>query len=220
MKRSNVSGFISLILVYAILFGTFAVAKPDEGMFMPDQIGKLPITAKGAKIKATDIYNPNGGGLSEAIVKVNIGTGGHGTGEFVSPDGLILTNHHVGFDALVAKSTPNKNYGEIGFTAKSRTEELEAEDYSITITQRSEDVTSKVLTDISDVLAGKDRQDAIAKNIKALEDKEKAAIPAGSEVRIQSLNNGFYYYLFQTLTLKDIRVVYAPPKSIGAFGGA
>ncbi len=219
MKRSNFSGFVSLVLVYAILFGTFAVAKPDEGMFMPDQIGKLPITAKGAKIKATDIYNPNGGGLSEAIVKVNIGTGGHGTGEFVSPDGLILTNHHVGFDALVAKSTPTKNYGEVGFAAKSRAEELEAEDYSVTITQRSEDVTSKVLADISDVLVGKDRQDAIAKNIKALEDKEKAGIPAGAEVRIQSLNNGFYYYLFQTLTLKDVRVVYAPPKSIGAFGG-
>jgi Peptidase S46 len=219
MKRSTISGFVSLVLVYTILCGTFAFAKPDEGMFMPDQISKLSIAGKGAKIKANDIYNPNGGGLSEAVMKVNIGTGGHGTGEFVSPDGLILTNHHVGFDALVEKSTPTKNYAIEGFTAKSRSEELEAENYSITITQRSEDVTSKILAGVSDSMQGKERQEAINKNIKKLEEEEKATAPAGSEIRVQSLNSGFFYYLFQTLTLKDIRVVYAPPNAIGQFGG-
>lgn len=219
MIRSNIRGFVSLLLFYVILCSTFTFAKPDEGMYMPDQISRLPIGAKGSRIRATDIYNPNGGGLSEAIVKVNIGTGGHGTGEFVSPDGLILTNHHVGFDALVAKSTPAKNYGEAGFTAKSRSEELEAENYSVTITQRSEDVTERVLANIADSVTGKARDEAIAKNIKAMELVEKSNAPAGSEVRIQALNNGFYYYLFQTLTLKDVRLVYAPPKNIGAFGG-
>jgi hypothetical protein len=219
MKRSNIRGFVSLFLTYTILLGTFAFAKPDEGMYMPDQISKIPITAKGAKIRSTDIYNPNGGGLSEAIVKVILPSGGHGTGEFVSDDGLILTNHHVGFDALVTKSSSTKDYGEIGFAAKSRIEELEAENYSIIITQRSEDVTSKVLEGIPDVLIGKERDDAIAKKIKTINEDEKKTAPTGSDIRIQSMNNGFYFYLFQTLTLNDIRVVYAPPKSIGAFGG-
>jgi F0F1-type ATP synthase delta subunit len=219
MKRLTYNAVTALLLVYTILFSTFAFAKPDEGMYMPDQISKLAIATKGSKIKASDIYDSNGGGLSEAIVKVNIGTGGHGTGEFVSPDGLILTNHHVGFDALVAKSTPAKNLGEDGFTAKSRSEEIEAVDYSITITQRSEDVTKQILDPVDTTLLGKERQDAIAKNIQNLEAKERATAPNGSEIRIQSLNSGFFYYLFQTLTIKDIRVVYAPPKNVGAFGG-
>ena len=79
---------------------TFAFAAYDEGMFTPEQIAKLPLKAKGLKIKPTDIYNPNGGGLTDAILRLSIGC----TAEFISPDGLILTNHHCGFEALVTSS--------------------------------------------------------------------------------------------------------------------
>src|SRR5262249_52398027 len=113
----------------------FAIAKPDEGMYTPDQIAKLPLAARGLKIKPTDIYNPKGGGLSEAVVRLSIGC----SAEFVSPEGLILTNHHCGYDALVAASTPEKNYGEVGYKSDSRAQELPAKGYSIDIPERTEE---------------------------------------------------------------------------------
>ena len=90
--------FASYILLIAILFSSFSVSFAfDEGMFAPGQIAGLPLKKKGLKIKPEEIYNPNGGGLTEAVIRLSIGC----TAEFVSPEGLILTNHHCGFDALV-----------------------------------------------------------------------------------------------------------------------
>src|SRR5207302_4874066 len=117
-------------------------AMPDEGMYVPSQIGGLDLRKKGLKIKPSDIYNPAGGGLTDAILRLSIGC----TAEFVSPDGLILTNHHCGFDALVSNSTPEKDLVEAGFNAGSRSGEMRAmngqEPYSILLTQRIDDVTA------------------------------------------------------------------------------
>ncbi len=134
--------------------------------------------------------------------------------EFVSPDGLILTNHHCGFDALVAASTPEKNYGEDGYRAGSRAEELPAKGYSIDITLREDDITAKVLS-------GVDASDAAAvtKRMQDLQKEEQAKAGADIRVQIQALNSGMYYYQFTYQTIKDIRIVYAPPKSIGFYGG-
>ena len=142
MKVINKSIFSSA-LVGAMLISSFGfvIARPDEGMYTPDQIAKLPLAERGLKIKPTDIYNPQGGGLSEAVVRLSIGC----SAEFVSPEGLILTNHHCGYDALVAASTPEKNYGEVGYRAGSRTEELPAKGYSVDIPERTEEVTAQVL---------------------------------------------------------------------------
>src|SRR5690242_16063140 len=138
MKSIRNSIFATLTATAMLLssFG-FVLARPDEGMYTPDQIAKLPLAARGLKIKPTDIYNPQGGGLSEAIIRLSIGC----TAEFVSPEGLILTNHHCGYDALVAASTPEKNYGEIGYRADSRAQELPAKGYSVDIPERTEEVT-------------------------------------------------------------------------------
>ena len=122
---------LSLLLVLSG-FAPFVLA--DEGMFMPDKITTLNLPKKGLKIRPEDVYNPNGGGLSDAVMWLSIGC----TGEFVSPDGLILTNHHCAYDALVAASTPQANYGEIGYKADSRYHELSAKDYSITLTLRAQ----------------------------------------------------------------------------------
>jgi hypothetical protein len=213
--------FVSYLLIATLLFSIVsqAFANPDEGMYMPDQIVKLPINAKGNKTRSKDLYDPSNGGLSEAIVRINIGAGGFGTGEFVSPDGLLLTNHHVGFDALVEASTAKNNYGENGFAASSRANELQAKGYNLMITQRSDDVTKEVLEGTNDTMSDDARKKIIDQNIKKITDREKAKAPSGSVLRITPLNNGYYYYLFQTLTLEDIRVVYAPPKSIGFYGG-
>src|ERR1041385_4118819 len=141
LMRSLNRSFLSLILISAILFTTapFTFAF-DEGMFTLDQIASLPLKGRGLKIRPIDIYNPAGGGLSEAVMSLSVGC----TAEFISPDGLILTNHHCGYDALVAASTPEKNYGEVGYKSDSRAQELPAKGYSIDIPERTEEVTTQV----------------------------------------------------------------------------
>ncbi len=207
--------FLSFAMMIALVFSSFsfAVAAPDEGMFPPDKLAGLNLKKKGLKIKPEEIYNPNGGGLTDAIIRLSIGC----SAEFVSPDGLILTNHHCGFDALVSASTPEKDLVETGFNAGSRAGEIPAKDYSITLTQRIEDVTAKIKAGTEN-LSGAELAAAIKTNTDALTAAEKAAHP-GSTITIQMLNNGYYYYLYQTTEVKDIRVVYAPPRNIGVFGG-
>src|SRR5262245_3883365 len=111
----------------------------DEGMFLPDTLGDLPIKQlqqRGLKIPITDIYNPNGPSIKDAVVIVD-----GGTGEFLSPEGLMLTNHHVAFEALVAASDPSKDYATNGYLAKTRGVELPAKGYDVRITQDLKDVT-------------------------------------------------------------------------------
>ncbi|HXH69382.1 MAG TPA: S46 family peptidase [Pyrinomonadaceae bacterium] len=208
--------FSTLLLMSAILLSSmsFAFAKVDEGMYTPDQISRLQLAKRGLKIKPSDIYNPNGGGLSDAIVQLSVGC----TAEFVSPEGLILTNHHCGFDALVSASTPQLDYVENGYKADSRTDELPAKRYEVSMTQRVEDVTAKI-TKGTENLTGDALSQAIKRNTEQLEQQEQAKAPKGSTIRIQGLNSGYFYYLYQTMQIKDVRVVYAPPRNIGVFGG-
>lgn len=182
---------------------------------MPDTVNSLSqLKKRGLKISPLEIYNPAGGGLSEAVVRLSVGC----TAEFVSPEGLILTNHHCAFDGLVSASTPTNDLVETGFRTSGRSGEISASDYSAFITERSENVTAKVLKG-TESLSGDQLSAAIKKNIDDLAAAEKAKAPNGSAIRIQSMNNGFFYYLFQTKEIKDIRLVYAPPRNIGIFGG-
>jgi hypothetical protein len=190
------------------------LAVPDEGMFTPDQIARLPLKQKGLKIPASQLYNPNGVDISDSIIRLSIGC----TAEFVSPKGLILTNHHCAFDALVSASTPQTDYVENGFKADSTATEMPAKDYSIFITERVEDVTAKIRKGAEN-LTGDALAQALKRNTETLQQQEQAKAPKGSTIRIQSLNSGFYHYLYQTQQIKDVRVVYAPPRNIGVFGG-
>lgn len=212
----NLKQFTSFILTFAFILSTvsFTFAKPDEGMYAPEQISKLPLAKRGLKIKPSDIYNPAGNDLSDAVVRLSIGC----TAEFVSPKGLILTNHHCGFDALVSASTPGKDYGKDGYRASSMTDELVAKDYQVFVTNRVEDVTAKV-TKGTENLTGADLAAAIKKNSDDLQKAEQAKAGADTTIRIQGLNSGFFYYLYETMAIKDVRVVYAPPQMIGFYGG-
>jgi Peptidase S46 len=207
-----------LVLVALLLFTLAApVSRADEGMFMPDALGRLPIdklNQRGLKIPITDIYNAAGASLKDAIVIID-----GGTGEFVSPEGLLLTNHHVAFDALVAASTPEKDYVAKGFTARTRAEEIQAPNYTVTITEELRDVTSEVLGPIAASLAGEEREQAIAQRVAALEVAWRMRAGQGRRVRVQALNEGLSYYIFTTMVLRDVRLVYAPPNSVGQFGG-
>lgn len=212
-KNAALSFFVlcALLLTQA----PFALGRMDEGMFMPDKVaGIAGLKKRGLKIKPEEIYNPAGGGLSEAVIRLSIGC----TAEFVSPEGLILTNHHCGFDALVSASTPGNDLVETGFRTDSRRGEIPAQGYSIFITERVEDVTSKITPGTED-LTGDARAAAFKKNVDELTAAEQTKAPKGSTVRIQVMNNGYFAYLFQTRQIKDVRVVYAPPRNIGVFGG-
>ncbi len=208
--------FVSAMLTLSVMLSSFsfAFARMDEGMYTPDQIAKLPLKKRGLKIKPEEIYNPNGGGLTDAVIRLSIGC----TAEFVAPEGLILTNHHCAFDALVSASTPQNDLVENGFRTDNRSGEIAAKGYSIFLTQRIENVTDKIREGTAS-LSGDALAAAIKKNTDALVAAEQAKAPAGATVRIQSLNNGFYHYLYQTLQIRDVRVVYAPPRNIGVFGG-
>src|SRR4051812_30396473 len=191
--RLNNNRFLSLAMMVAISLSSvsFVLALPDEGMYAPGQLAGLSSTLKkkGLKIKPSDIYNPAGGGLTEAVIRLSIGC----TAEFVSPDGLILTNHHCGFDALVSASSPGKDLVETGFNAGSRAGEIPANDganpYSVFITERVDDVTSQIKEGTAG-LTGAALADAYKNNIEALTKAEQAKAPAGSMIRIQMLDNG------------------------------
>jgi hypothetical protein len=188
----------------------------DEGMFLPDTLSQLPLRKlqqRGLKIPITDIYNPNGPSLKDAVVIVD-----GGTGEFLSPEGLMLTNHHVAFDALVAASDQSKDYATNGYLAHNRAEELLAKGYTVQITQELKDVTTEVLGGVTDAMSLPDRAAAIQAKTRSLVTAN--ARPAeGITASVLPLNEGLSYYLFTYITLRDVRIVYAPPKNIGFFGG-
>lgn len=213
MKLKN-DRFISFAMMVAVLASTSSFAFADEGMFAADQIAKLPLAQRGLKIKPDAIYNPGDVGLTDAVVRLSVGC----TAEFVSPEGLILTNHHCGFDALVKASTPDKDLVETGFKTDSRAGEIPAEGYSIFLTNREENVTARVLAGTQG-LTGQAFADAIKKNTDEVKAAEQAKARPGAVVAIQALSNGFFYYLYETQQIKDVRVVFAPPRNIGVFGG-
>ncbi|MDQ2746732.1 MAG: S46 family peptidase [Acidobacteriota bacterium] len=208
LRKIKLTATLLAVVIISTIFGRLASA--EEGMFTLDKIAALPLAKSGLKISPNDIYNPAGTGLSVAVPRLSIGC----SSEFVSPDGLILTNHHCGFDALVAASTAEKNYGELGYKADDRATELPAKGYSIDITLKEEDVTAQVLNGIdrSDAEAVQNRVDQIQKD-------EQTKMGDGVKVQVLPLNDGLFYYIFDYQTIQDIRVVYAPPYSIGQFGG-
>src|SRR5947208_15935229 len=117
-------------------------------MFLPDTLNDLPIKKlqqMGLKIPLTDIYNPNGPSIKDAVAIVD-----GGTGEFLSPEGLLLTNHHVAFEALVNASDQTKDYATNGYLARNRADALPAKYYTVSITHEIKDVIVEVLSVISD----------------------------------------------------------------------
>lgn len=206
------------ILIIGLLVSPFA-SVADEGMWLPGSIDKLPLSQlkkKGFELKPEDVYSTAKPSLKDAIVQISIG----GTGSFVSPEGLILTNHHVAFGAVTRASSSERDYITNGFLAKSRGEEIPAQGYTISITQDYKDVTSDVLAAVTPEMSPAERARAITTKQQEI---QRAAINGrekeGIRAQVIETTSGYQYFLYTYLTVRDVRLVYAPPKSIGYFGG-
>jgi hypothetical protein len=206
-------GKVSLILGFILLFS--ASLKADEGMWLLPLIQKLNIDtmhALGLKLSADDIYSINNGSLKDAIVLFD----GVCTGEIVSEEGLLLTNHHCGYDAIQNHSTVEHNYLQDGFWARNRQEELPNPDITVTFLVRVEDVSTKILRALSDTMDETSRKQKIA----FLSDSITAGAIAGTRYNasVEPIFGGNNYYLFIYDDYQDVRLVGAPPSSIGKFG--
>lgn len=186
-----------------------------EGMWLPlllQQLNEAEMQSMGMKMTAEDIYSVNQGSLKDAIVHF----GGFCTGEVISADGLILTNHHCGYGQIQSHSSIEDNYLEDGFWAMDKSEELANPGLFVTFIVSIEDVTEQILADVDDKLAPRERQSKIDKNLEAF--KSNYATESYQDLLIRSFFHGNQYFLFVTETYNDIRLVGAPPSSIGKFG--
>lgn len=211
MKR--IQFLTTTILSFILLLCLPASAPAEEGMYPISEISKLDLPAKGLEISPQEIFNPEGASLIDGIVKVN-----GCSGSFVSPEGLILTNHHCAFGAIQNASSTENDYLADGFLAKTRAEEIPAKGYTVRITESYRDVSAEVLAAAKGIGDPAARTRAIDKKIKAIIKAEEAAHP-GKRAEVSEMFAGKSYLLFIYTYLKDVRLVYAPPLSIGEFGG-
>lgn len=205
-----------LLAILGILLLTFGFrVKADEGMWLLPLIEKMNMgrmTELGLKLSAEEIYSLNQPSIKDAIVIF----GGGCTGEIVSSQGLILTNHHCGYGQIQAHSTVEHDYLKNGFWAMSKQEELPNPGLSVTFLVRIEDVTDQVLAGVKPGMSETDRTAAI--NTARLGIEKKAQEGNNYRVQVSSFYGGNYFYLLVYERYTDVRLVGTPPQSIGKFG--
>ena len=206
------------IFLFMLVVLLFQNIQADEGMWLPSLIHKLNIKEMqqmGFELNAKDIYNINGSSLKDAVGALDRGSC---TAELISGDGLLLTNHHCGFGEIQKHSSVEHDYLRDGFWAKTKKDELPNPGKTISFLVRMEDVTDIILSDSIMAISDEDQQvRAIQRKISSI--SREAIDGSHYDSRVQSLFNGNRYYLFVYETFKDIRLVGAPPESIGKFGG-
>jgi hypothetical protein len=207
MRRSK-KLMVSLIIIALLALSISA----DEGMWPISEIHKLDLQSKGLEISPKEIFNPDGLSLIQAVVQVGA------TGSFVSPEGLIITNHHVAYGSVQAASTKEKDYIKHGFLARSRSEEIPAKGRTARITESYQDVSDEVLSVVKKGMSFAKQTKAIERRIKEIVAKTEKKNP-GKRAEVAEMFSGKTYVLFIYTYLKDIRLVYVPPRSIGEFGG-
>jgi hypothetical protein len=203
-----------LKLSLVLLLTTFQLFA-NEGMWLPQLLGQLnekEMKAMGMKISAKDIYSINEGSLKDAIVSF----GGFCTAEVISEEGLILTNHHCGYNAIQSHTTLQNNYLANGFWAMDKKAELSNPTLFATFIIRIDEVTEQVLAGVNESMTEAQRQSQIDKNINALNPTVKKE--SWQEHFVRGFFEGNKYFLFVTETYRDVRLVGAPPSDIGKFG--
>jgi hypothetical protein len=202
------------LIVLALVVFAAVPSFADEGMWLLDQIPELAPTLKamGMQLDPKEIWDPKtNSGVASAVPWL-----GGCSSSFVSTDGLIVTNHHCAFGAIQMNSTPEHDYITTGFLAADRSEELPYRAGRVSVFKGYEDVTKAVASAIKPGMEPEARA-------KAIELREKELVAAcekdGLRCRVAEMFGGGSYYLFRQLELRDVRLVYAPPRSIGEYGG-
>jgi hypothetical protein len=204
----------TILLIVLFSFRLLSV-KADEGMWLPTllkQLNEKDMKAMGMKISADDIFSLNHSSMKDAIVLFGRGC----TGEVISNQGLLLTNHHCGFGQIQDHSSLENDYLKDGFWAKNKSDELPNPGLSVTFIVSMKDVTSEVLKDIDPNLSETERENFVS--ARSLEIVAKAKENTHYEALIKPMYNGNEYMLIVTEVFKDVRLVGAPPQSIGNFG--
>ena len=206
-----------LVLLFALLLaGASSGIRADEGMWLPSEILKKikDIQSKGFKLSAEDIYSVNKSSLKDAVVRF----GGGCTGELISSQGLLITNHHCGYGTIQSHSSVEHDYLTDGFWAMSRAEELPNPGLSVAFLEYMIDVTDEVLKGYKPNMTEEKRTEIINKNAKKIEEK---AVKGNKYLtaNVRPIYCGNQYFLFVYKNYTDVRLVGAPPSSIGKFGG-
>lgn len=190
-----------------------ATKKSDEGMWLPLKLKELnypDMKAKGLQLAAEQVYSETDPSLKDAVVRMGQG---FCTGEVISSEGLVLTNHHCGYDAIAGESSTENDYLTDGFWAMSRDKELPINGLTVSFLVRSEDVTRRVL----DASNNGEDEGALESIINEIE--TAAAEDGKYQADVKEMFHGSEYYLFVYKTYRDVRLVGAPPSSIGKYGG-
>ena len=203
---------LSLLALLALLIPTVVA---DEGMWIPMLLGKnqAAMQRAGMRITAQDIYDINNACLKDAIILFNQGC----TGEFVSDQGLFLTNHHCGYSYITSHSTVEHDYLTNGFWAMSRDQELPCPGLTATRLVRMEDVTNRVLSGVSDKTSEEERERIVKQNITIITTEAVAGTHYKAIIKPFYYGNQYFMYVNEVFT--DVRLVGAPPSNIGKFGG-
>lgn len=195
---------------------TTLASQADEGMWLPNLLGEGRIRDmrnKGLRLTAEDLYSINEASLKDAIVRF----GGGCTAELISDKGLLLTNHHCGYGQIQAHSSVEKDYLTHGFAAMNAQEELPNPSLTVSFLRSMSDVTEQVLSGVTDKTDEKSRDNIINANIKSI----VSSATEGNTLKatVEALYYGNQYFLFTYKVYQDVRLVFAPPSSIGKFGG-
>ena len=191
-------------------------ARADEGMWLPSLIGETILAdmqEKGLKLTADDIYSINQASLKDAIVRFGRGC----TGELISNEGLLITNHHCGYGQIQSHSSVEHDYLTNGFWAKNRAEELPNQGLVVTFLVRMEDVTAQALQGVTENMTEAERVKKINENRAKI--KQEATANTWYKADVESLYYGNQYFVFVYEQFDDVRLVGAPPSAIGKFGG-
>jgi hypothetical protein len=204
-----------MLMILAVTY--LLPAKADEGMWLPfliDRLNQRDMERLGLQLTASEIYDVNNSSLKDAIVNLN---GGSCTGEIISPNGLMLTNHHCAYRSIQSHTSVENDYLANGFWAANYPAELPNPGMFVQFLIRIEDVTEKILGQVTPDMSNEKRQETIDKAIRS--ESMKAKGDTHYDVVIRPFFEGNEYYLFVLESFHDVRLVGAPPESIGKFGG-
>ena len=208
--------FTATLLLAGMMLSQFTL-RADEGMWLVSMLNRITMAEAqglGLNLSAEEIYDINNASLKDAIVRLN---GGSCTGEVISSQGLVLTNHHCAYDAIQGFSSTENDYLTDGFFALAHDQEMHIDDFVISFLMRIDDVTSRILENVTMEMSEDERNAAIREARKAL--MEEMNPEGDKELQLKSFYYDNEFYMFEYKTYRDIRLVAAPPESVGKYGG-